>query len=273
MCLILIACQAHPRYPLLLAANRDEYYRRPSRAAGFWPEHPDILGGRDLERGGTWLAVDRGGRWAAVTNYREPAEPKQGLRSRGLLVTDYLYGGQSPHGYLTALMERAGDYDGFNIFAGDAAALYFFGSYARQPQSMPAGVHGISNGDLDYPWPKVTRGKRALRQIVNAGGDVEPEALFAILRDRTVPDDRELPDTGVGLKLERMLAPIFVTGTDYGTRCSTVLLLDSGGGVYFAERSFGPGGELLNTVEFEYQIDSVMETRRHGGHGNKAEGI
>ena len=137
---------------------------------------------------------------------------------------------------------------------GDATALYSYGSYLQQPVILPAGIHGISNGDLDYPWPKVTRGKQALQALAAAGSRVEPEALFQILRDRTVPDNAGLPATGVGVQLERMLAPIFVTGKDYGTRSSTVLILKRDGHVYFAERSFGPAGELITTVVHEYQI-------------------
>ena len=254
MCLVLIAYKVHPAYPLVIAANRDEYYLRPASPAGFWEDHPQILGGRDLQHGGTWLAVDRRGRVAAVTNYREPSESKQNLRSRGSLVTDFLFSHDTTQDYLNALAARVKEYDGFNLFAGDAESLYFYGSYRNRPLPMQPGVHGISNGDLDYPWPKVTRGKQALQALVADSTSLDPESLFTILLDRSMPADAELPATGMGLQLERMLAPVFVTAGDYGTRASTVLIVNHNGRVDFAERSFGPGGELQNTVEFEFQI-------------------
>lgn len=255
MCLVLIAYKTHPDYPLIMAANRDEFYQRPARSACFWDDHPHILGGRDLKLGGTWLAVDRRGRVAAVTNYREPSEPQENLRSRGFLVTDYLFGEAAPYDYLSNLSEHVSEYDGFNLFAGDAASLYFYSSYLKQPLQMQPGIHGISNGDLDYPWPKVNRGKSALAELVDNGDTLEAEALFNILLDREVPDDKQLPDTGVGLKLERMLAPIFVTGGDYGTRSSTVLLVDADSTVYFSERTFDADGNRQDVVEFNFQIE------------------
>lgn len=254
MCLVLIAYKAHPGFPLIIAANRDEFYQRPASGACYWDDHPQILGGRDLKLGGTWMAVDRRGRMAAVTNYREPSEQKENLRSRGFLVTDYLFGETPAYDYLINVSEHVNEYDGFNIFAGDVSTLYFYGSYLKQPLQMQSGIHGISNGDLDYPWPKVTRGKQALAEIVQGGDSVEAEPLFDILINREVPDDKVLPDTGVGITLERMLAPIFVTGGDYGTRSSTVMIIDSNGGVYFSERSFDAKGTQQDSVEYEFNI-------------------
>ena len=254
MCLVLIAYKSHPRYPLIIAANRDEFFQRPAHSAGYWQDHPQILGGRDLKCGGTWMAVDNRGRVAAVTNYREPSEQKQNLRSRGFLVTDYLLGDDSPQDYLRNLSEHINEYDGFNLFAGDIATLYFYGSYLQQPLQMESGVHGISNGDLDYPWPKVNKGKHALAEIVGNRDTIEPGSLFNILLDREVPDDKLLPDTGVGLKLERMLAPVFVSGGEYGTRSSTVLLMDSSKRVYFSERNYDAEGNQQGVVKFNFQI-------------------
>ena len=254
MCLVLIAYQSHPGYPLIIAANRDEFFQRPAHSARYWEDHPQILGGRDLRCGGTWMAVDRRGRMAAVTDYREPSEQKQNLRSRGFLVTDYLLGDDSAQDYLRELSAHINEYDGFNIFAGDVSALYFYGSYLRQPLQMQSGVHGISNGDLDYPWPKVKKGKDALLKIIDECDTIEQESLFAVLLDREVPDDKLLPDTGVGIKLERMLAPVFVSGGDYGTRSSTVLIMDSGKRVYFSERNFDAEGKQQESVEYEFEI-------------------
>lgn len=255
MCLILIAYKTHPEYPLIIAANRDEFYQRPAQSAGYWEDHPQILGGRDLKCGGTWLAVDRRGRMAAVTNYREPSEQKQNLRSRGFLVTDYLCGTDSARAYLNSLVQHVTEYDGFNIFAGDISALYFYGSYLQQPLRMQPGLHGVSNGDLDYPWPKVSRGKQALAEILAANDVIDPETLFTVLSDREVPDDELLPDTGIGIELERMLAPIFVSGGEYGTRSSTVLIMDTGRRVYFSERNFDAGGNPQQTAAYEFEIN------------------
>lgn len=254
MCLVLIAYNVHPRYPVVIAANRDEFYQRPASPAQFWEDHPEVLGGRDLKQGGTWLAVDRRGRMAAVTNYREPSERKENLRSRGFLVTDYLFGGQSPQAYLSALSGHIDEYDGFNIFAGDASSLYFYGSYLEKPMAMEPGIHGISNGDLDYPWPKVTRGKQALSEVIAGNEPLIPGPLFDILLDREVPEDYELPDTGVGVELERMLAPIFVMGGNYGTRSSTVLLIDQHAGINFSEKTFDSEGRQLEEVDFTFKI-------------------
>ena len=201
------------------------------------------------------MAVDRRGRMAAVTNYREPSEQKQNLRSRGFLVTVYLLGDDSAQDYLHHLSNHVDEYDGFNIFAGDVSALYFYSSYLRQPVQMQAGVHGISNGDLDYPWPKVNKGKDALTQIIGDDETIEPESLFTVLLDREAPDDKLLPDTGVGIKLERMLAPVFVSGGDYGTRSSTVLLMDNSRRIYFSERNFDAEGKQQETVEYEFEIN------------------
>ena len=255
MCLVLIAYKAHPGYPLIIAANRDEFYQRPARDACFWDDHPQILGGRDLRHGGTWLAVDRRGRLAAVTNYREHSARKENLRSRGFLVTDFLFGNDPPEDYLLVLAGRVGEYDGFNIFAGDVSSLHFFGSYLKQPLRMHPGIHGISNGDLDYPWPKVSKGKQALLEVVEGNDRIEPAPLFDVLLDREVPGDERLPDTGMGIKLERMLAPVFVTGGDYGTRSSTVLIVDSDRHVCFSERTFDADGEQQGVAEFNFQIE------------------
>lgn len=202
------------------------------------------------------MAIDRKGRMAAVTNYREPSQQKANLKSRGFLVTDYLFGEDPPQAYLSALSDRVEEYDGFNLFAGDASLLYFYSSYIKEPMQMEPGVHGISNGDLDYPWPKVTKGKQALTEIVDSNNEIESGSLFNLLLDREVPDDNLLPDAGMGVKLERMLAPIFVTGADYGTRSSTVLIVDQDGGVYFAERNFDPYGNEQEVVDYEFQIES-----------------
>jgi uncharacterized protein with NRDE domain len=237
MCLILLAWQAHPEYPLILAANRDEFYDRPTAAADFWKERPDILGGLDLKDGGTWLGVTRRGRWAALTNFRDPAAIRSGTPSRGWLVRNFLEGRDSPAAYLKRLLHRAADYNPFNLFAGDRESLHILSSRGT-PGPIPPGIHGLSNALLDTPWPKIRRGREAFRLLLERETGPDPEALFALLADMERAPDGELPETGIGLDWERILSPLFITSPVYGTRSSTVLMADRRGGITFIERSF-----------------------------------
>ncbi len=239
MCIVLIAWCTCPGVPLVLAANRDEYHERPTRTAGFWDDAPAIYGGRDLQQGGSWLALDRSGRIAAVTNLREPGTRRSGARSRGLLVSDYLRGNLAPAAYLRRV--AAGDYDGFNLLVGDHDGLWFMNSSRAEPVALGAGVYGISNGELDCPWPKVARGKAELERILSRQPGHDPESvteMFSLLAERTLPADTELPDTGIGLEWERLLAPLFVQAGAYGTRSSTALFMHADKGFQFYERTF-----------------------------------
>lgn len=256
MCLILIALNERPDYPLILAANRDEYFHRPTREAAYWEDAPGILGGRDLEAGGSWLGVDRRGRIAAVTNVREPPLKKAGLESRGRLVTDYLKNRIDPETYLRDVIRRRHRFDAYNLLAGVKTDLFFHTSRYDGYEKLDRGIHGVSNGELNCNWPKVVRGKLALSNVLDAGSNIDPEALFAILADTTVAADAELPDTGLGPELERSLSPIFVQMDRYGTRSSTVLTMDSKGGVVFCERNFSETGVAVNTGWFEFTIES-----------------
>lgn len=217
MCLVTFAWQAHARYPLIVAANRDEWRQRPTAPAHEWD---GIYAGRDLQAGGTWMGITRAGRFAALTNVRAPNEPSAGLRSRGELVVNYLQSACEPLDFLAALDAAA--YAGFNLLAGTRTSLAYFGSQRGEIREVAAGVHGLSNHRLDEPWPKVERSKAVLACEL-AHQEPSVESLFAMLSDATpAPDDR-LPDTGVGLALERRLAPILIVGADYATRSSTVL--------------------------------------------------
>ena len=244
MCTLLLAYEAHPRYRLILAANRDEFYQRPTAAAGFWEEDGHLFAGRDLLHGGSWLGVTSAGRIAALTNYREP---KQGEHrpSRGRLVSEYLRGELSPEEYLQALRGQARAYSGYNLLLGDPDRLYCYSNKSDQIVSITPGVHGLSNHLLDTPWPKVVRGRDALARLL-AEDDFSLEALFAILADSTRAADLELPDTGVGLEMERLLSSIFIAGEHYGTRSSTVILVDRERQASFVERSFD-GGRVRDT--------------------------
>lgn len=251
MCLILLAWQAHPQYPLILAANRDEFYDRPTAAADFWEERPDILGGRDLRDGGTWLGVTRRGRWAALTNYRDPQAVRAGAPSRGWLVRNFLEGSDSPAAYLERLAPRVREYNPFNLFAGDAESLHIVSSQGSSGP-VPPGVHGLSNAVLDTPWPKVRRGREAFRRLLERHSEPDPDALFQCLADMERAPDGDLPETGIGQDWERILSPLFITSPVYGTRSSTVLMVNRRGRVTFIERSFQDSPEPWMTARFEF---------------------
>jgi len=255
MCLILVALNQRSDLPLVLAANRDEYFARPTRAAGYWEDAPGVLGGRDLEAGGSWLGVDTGGRLAAVTNVREPPLRKTGLESRGRLVSDYLKTTTSPADYLQEVIRRRQRFDGYNLLVGSTTELLYHASRDARYLRLEGGVHGISNGALDCSWPKVNRGKAALRRCLEDDAALDPERLFELLADTGVPEDETLPDTGVGLEMERQLAPIFVRMDGYGTRCSTLIVLEAGGRLRFYERVFSEDGGIVETGRFEFEIE------------------
>ena len=266
MCLILFAHERHPRYRLVLAANRDEFYGRPTAPARFWDEAPDLLAGRDLKGGGTWLGVSRGGRFAAITNYREPGFHEKDAPSRGALVADFLLGQDEPGAYLEVLAPTADRYNGFNLLVGDmgahstaahptaahpTAGLGYFSNRDGAVRTLEPGVYGLSNHLLDTPWPKVERGKAWLERHLRET-DVDAEALLDALNDPAQAPDDALPDTGIGLAWERVLSPLFIRSPDYGTRASSVLLIDYDGQVAFAERTFKAGAEG-ETVRYGFE--------------------
>jgi uncharacterized protein with NRDE domain len=241
VCLILFAHRIHPELPLVVAANRDERYDRPARQASFWPEDPGILAGRDLEAGGTWLGITRGGRFAAVTNVRDGSRYRLGGRSRGDLTRDFLQGESKPLEYAREVLNRSNDYSGFNLLVGNLDQLVYCENLRNSLQVVPPGLYGLSNHLLDTPWPKVVSGKSQLRWILegwHSAGQADSHSLLRLLTDRTVAQDEFLPDTGMGLSLERRLAPIFIESETYGTCCSTVLIVDQHGKVKFHERRF-----------------------------------
>jgi len=254
MCLILFALDAHPRYRLVLAANRDEFYARPTAPAAFWDDAPHVLAGRDLEAGGTWCGTTTGGRFAAVTNYRDPRTHQEEARSRGQLVADFLRGGMTPAEWLERLRRDGNDYNGHNLIFGDGGGLHYFSNREELPSSVAPGIHGLSNHLLDTPWPKVTRGTEALAGLLAPEMDPAPDDLFTILGDRTMAPDHLLPDTGVGVEQERLLSPIFITSPTYGTRSSTVILMERDGTCTFVERSFNGAADHPTTAAYRFRI-------------------
>ena len=256
MCLIFFANEANSRYRLVLAANRDEFYSRPTAPAGFWEEAPNILAGRDLKSGGSWMGVTRSGKIAAVTNFRGSGKVWEDAPSRGNLVSDFLMSGESPSAFIDKLRTRARNYNGFNLLLGSAESLWWYSNqYDERPYRIIPGIHGLSNHLLDTPWAKVERGKRALEDLLVGEREITPEQVFPILEDRSPAADDELPDTGVGLELERVLSTPFIRSQDYGTRSSTVLLIERTGNLTFVERSFNPKGESQKETRYEFRID------------------
>jgi len=256
MCLIAIAYNMHPSYRIVLAANRDEFYERPSSPADFWKDHPQVLAGRDLRNGGTWLGITRDGKFAAVTNYRDPSALKSDALSRGRLVSRYLTGGQHPVQYLKKNFSQVNQYNGFNLLLGDDRDVYVFSSRGGT-QKLTPGIYGLSNHLLDSPWPKVSRSKKKLKAALAKKGDALEEALFSMLADRRVPPDAKLPSTGIGLEWERLLSPIFIESPVYGTRSSTILLIGKNRRVRFVEKVFD--GQKAPWMESRFSF--VMEKK------------
>ena len=256
MCLILFASGAHPRYPLIVAANRDESYSRPSAPAAVWPDHPEVFGGRDLEHGGTWLAIARNGRFAAITNYRQGHGRRSSERSRGALTRDFLIGGEKPSAYLAGVASAAAEYNGFSLLVGAPGDLWFYSNRGMPPRRVACGVHGLSNHLLDEPWPKVRRGIAELESLLEADEAELTARLLKLLGDREPAPDHLLPATGIALERERALSASFIEGEAYGTRASTVVLVAADGETLFVERTFGAGG--VQTGETRQRLRIAM---------------
>ncbi|UVJ43826.1 NRDE family protein [Pseudomonas sp. LS1212] len=247
MCLIVFAWRPGHAQPLIVAANRDEFYARPSQPLGQWQDFAGVYAGRDLEAGGTWLGVGPGGRFAALTNIRNPGQPL-GRRSRGELVAQFLCGEFSVEQYLAEIAQRSDEYSGFNLLVGNAQQLAYLNATDPTPRMLGHGVYGLANAGLDTPWPKVLKARAALTEQLN---DPQPEGLLALLSDPQTAPFAELPDTGVGLATESLLSSVFIASQSYGTRASTVLIVNADGSRRLVERSFGPYGGHLGEVELD----------------------
>jgi uncharacterized protein with NRDE domain len=261
MCLILFAHRAAPGYALVLAANRDEFFSRPSATADYWKHAPHVLAGRDLEKGGTWMGVTRQGRWAAVTNFRDGSRASIGSRSRGELVARYLLGASSAAAYAAAAATDGADFQGFNLLVGDRDGVYCVSNRGAQPQALEPGIYGLSNHLLNTPWPKVERGKRELQDVMEGDPADPAEPLLTLLADRRTADEEALPETGVGRDWEKLLSAAFIRAPGYGTRASSVLLIETGGEASFRERSFGANAELLEDRRFHFTIVPAVSSR------------
>jgi uncharacterized protein with NRDE domain len=242
MCLIAFALDSHPGYRLVLMANRDEYRHRGTVPAGFWPDAPRVLAGRDQQAGGTWLGVTVGGKVAAVTNYRDPRMQVTDPPSRGGLVADYLRDEAMTPAALTARLQREGNrYDGFNLLYGTTTELHYFTNRGGSSGPVPAGIHGLSNHLLDTRWPKLVEAKTRLERILRQS-DFRPAELLEAMADPSPFADEQLPDTGIGPEFERFLSPLFINGDRYATRSTTVILVSRTGEVTFCEQNHDTPG-------------------------------
>lgn len=244
MCLIFFSVNNHPFYKLIIAANRDEFYKRKTEPASFWSDHPNVLAGRDLEAGGTWMGVSKEGGIAMVTNYRDLKNINPAAPSRGHLVSDYLIEDRNPEEYLKEISLSASDYNGFNLVVGDKNQLFYFSNYQNKIVPMKSGIFGLSNHLLDTPWPKVTRGKEKISAILD-NKSFSKNDLFEFMQDSRIASDDQLPNTGLPIARERALSAMFIKTPDYGSRCSTVITVDREDNLEFTERVFD-----LTTFEY-----------------------
>ena len=252
MCLVLVVWRVHPTYPCLVAANRDEFHARPAARAEWWPDHPEILAGRDLEAGGTWLGVTRTGRFAALTNFRDPERLRADAPSRGELVASMLESGASVAEGLTYLRDVGANYNGFNLIFSDGERLGIYESVLGSGRELGPGIYGLSNHLLDTPWPKVQNAKTRLEAALLGLTGTAP--LLDLLRDDRPASDAELPRTGVSLEWERLLSSAFVRAPDYGTRCSTIIRIDARGRAYFDEWSWNSVGADIDRTNLQFEL-------------------
>jgi uncharacterized protein with NRDE domain len=254
MCLILVAYRIHPEFPMIVVANRDEFYERPTANASIWPEPSGILAGRDLQAQGTWLGVTASGRFAAVTNYRGDDSVVSTNTSRGSLVAEFLRSGQESATYLPKLITCSDNYQGYNLLVFDGENLaYASNRGSDRLQLLQAGIYGLSNQHLNTSWPKVNKGRAALQSLIGEG-EVSADNLMELVSDSTPAPDSELPDTGVPLDWERMLSAAFVSSETYGTRSTTVVKISHSGQIEFVERTFGAGDEESITQRFKFNV-------------------
>ena len=258
MCLITFAWKAHSDYALVVGANRDEWHDRAAAPAAWWNDHRQILAGRDLQAGGTWMGVTRSGRFAAVTNFRDPGDRKSTARSRGELVTAFLIGDETPAAFLAATKKVALDYNGFNLIVGDGNSLAYFGSSEGVIEILAPGIYALSNHTLNEPWPKVTMAKSALSAALQAqmAEDARKMAIYALLSNGAVAPDETLPNTGVGIEWVRMLSPPLIVSEKYGTRTSTILSVANRGGVSFEEHTRDASGKVIGIVSTHFAVDA-----------------
>ncbi len=249
MCLVVLAFRVNDDHPVVLAANRDEFHARPTREAHWWPDHGDILAGRDLQAGGTWLGVHRSGRFATVTNYRDADSPAGSLESRGRLVTDFLAGDETPLEYLQSIDGDA--FAGFNLLVGDARSVGYLSNRGGGLRDLPPGIYGLSNATLDTPWEKVERSKSRLAGLLDSQ-QLSESSLMELLGDGDRGPPSEVRDERLPFDIAHAITAPFIVSDDYGTRCSTVVRAESSGRWHFLERRFGPQGSQTGDSSYSF---------------------
>lgn len=244
MCIAYLSLGANPHWPIFIAANRDEFHDRPALAARPWPEAPQMIAGRDLSAGGTWLGFSQDERWALLTNFRDPDSHRKGVESRGRLVCDFLQGTVSAEEYTASIHSKTGQYNGFNLIVGQGVTAWYVGNHAASggPVRLKPGHYALSNHALDTPWPKVERLRYRLEALMPQAGPLSLEPIYETLRDGVRADDEALPRTGIPLETERLLSSIFIVSPNYGTRCSTIIALDERGKGIFSETTYDREG-------------------------------
>ncbi|GAB1446058.1 NRDE family protein [Flammeovirgaceae bacterium] len=237
MCLIFISINNHPKYKLIVAANRDEFYARKTAPLSEWEDHPDVIGGRDLQAKGTWMAMTKSGKIGMVTNYRDLKNLNPKAPTRGLLVTDFLFNGYEAESYLKDVHLKAPQYNGFSLVLGSIDELYYYSNYQSRIIKLTQGFYGLSNHLLDTPWPKVRRGKEKMASVL-LDSNPDPNAIFEVLTDDKIAPDDQLPNTGLDIERERAVSAMFIKSPNYGSRCSTVVLVDKDNNVSYTERVY-----------------------------------
>lgn len=262
MCIAYLSLGINARWPVFIAANRDEFHERTALSARPWPDAPQVIAGRDVTGGGTWLGLSRQGRWALLTNFRDPGKQREDVESRGRLVSDFLMGDRPAEEYIKDIHTKVDRYNGFNLIVGEGLHAWYVGNHAAcaGPVQLGPGRYALSNHALDTPWPKVERLRNQLDARLPEDDELRLEPIYEVLRDGVRPEDGALPRTGLSLEMERLLSSIFIVSPNYGTRCSSIIALDQDGNGIFSETSYDNSGTPLERHDWPIQATSLSDS-------------
>lgn len=256
MCILFIAVNQHPKFSLIIAANRDEFYQRPTLHSQFWPEYPQLLGGKDQLAGGTWMGVTKQGYISALTNIRAPHLNQENAQSRGQLVLDYLTKPALRDSYVQKLHHARTEFNGYNLLYGKWHDLAVYNNHEDSLQFLDSGFYGLSNANLNSPWPKINHGVQALKEYCENTDVLEPEALLDLMRNEEKAKDHLLPQTGVPENWEKQLSSIFINTEGYGTRTSTIFWIDHQQNAFWYERTFDQKAQIIGDQKYQFAIAS-----------------